>query len=140
MFRRWSGNISVFVTIFRLQIKSTVHHFNSKFFILIDISVMMLFFPCCHSYMKLYWTIYHYSLCYTKPSVGLTLFYCITRQRNSLRYYATRRKFADWNPDVIGFFGLPNPSSLTMVLGSTQPLTEMRSRNLPEGWGRVVGT
>jgi hypothetical protein len=27
--------------------------------------------------------------------------------------------------EVIGFFNLPNPSSRTMALGSTQPLTEM---------------
>jgi hypothetical protein len=31
------------------------------------------------------------------------------------------------------FFNLPNPSSHTMVLGSTQPLTEMSTRNLPGG-------
>jgi hypothetical protein len=31
------------------------------------------------------------------------------------------------------FFGLPNPSSRTMVMGSTQPLTEMNTRNLPAG-------
>jgi hypothetical protein len=30
-------------------------------------------------------------------------------------------------------FNLPNPSSLTMALGSTQPLTEMSTRNLPGG-------
>jgi hypothetical protein len=29
------------------------------------------------------------------------------------------------------FFSLPNPSSCTMGLGSTQPLTEMSTRNLP---------
>jgi hypothetical protein len=29
------------------------------------------------------------------------------------------------------FFNLPNPSSRTMALGSTQPLTEMSNRNLP---------
>jgi hypothetical protein len=38
--------------------------------------------------------------------------------------------------DVIGFFNLPNPSSRTMTLGSTQPLTEMSTRNLPGGRGR----
>jgi hypothetical protein len=35
------------------------------------------------------------------------------------------------------FFSLPNPSSRTMVLGSTEPLTEMSTRNLPgvkSGW------
>jgi hypothetical protein len=34
------------------------------------------------------------------------------------------------------FFNLPNPSSRTVALGSTQPLTEMSTRNLPEGKGR----
>jgi hypothetical protein len=36
-------------------------------------------------------------------------------------------------PDVTGFFNLPNPSRRTMALGSTQCLTEMSIRNLPEG-------
>jgi hypothetical protein len=34
------------------------------------------------------------------------------------------------------FFNLPNPSSHTMALGSTQPLTEMSTRDLPGGKGR----
>jgi hypothetical protein len=33
--------------------------------------------------------------------------------------------------ELTGFFNLPNPSSRTIVLGSTQPLTEMSIRNLP---------
>jgi hypothetical protein len=37
---------------------------------------------------------------------------------------------------VIGFFNWPNPSSRTMVLGSTQLLTEMRTTNLPRSKGR----
>jgi hypothetical protein len=32
-----------------------------------------------------------------------------------------------------GFLNLPNPSSRTMTLRSTQPLTEMSTRNLPGG-------
>jgi hypothetical protein len=32
-------------------------------------------------------------------------------------------------------FNLPNPSRRTMVLGSTQPLTEMSTRNLPGARG-----
>jgi hypothetical protein len=36
-------------------------------------------------------------------------------------------------PDEVDFFNLPNPSSRTMVLGSTQPLTEMSTRNIPGG-------
>jgi hypothetical protein len=38
--------------------------------------------------------------------------------------------------EVIGFFNWPNPSSCAMALGSTQPLTEMSTRNLPGGKGR----
>jgi hypothetical protein len=34
------------------------------------------------------------------------------------------------------FFNLPNPSSRTMALGSTQPLKEANTRNLPGGKGR----
>jgi hypothetical protein len=34
-------------------------------------------------------------------------------------------------PDEVDFFNLPNPSSHIMALGSTQPLTEMSTRNLP---------
>jgi hypothetical protein len=37
--------------------------------------------------------------------------------------------------EVIGFFNWPNSSSRTMALGSTQPLTEMSTRNLPGGEG-----
>jgi hypothetical protein len=36
----------------------------------------------------------------------------------------------------IGFFNLPNPSSRTMALGSTQPPTESSTRNLYRGKGR----
>jgi hypothetical protein len=36
-------------------------------------------------------------------------------------------------PDEVDFFNVPNPSSHTMALGSTQPLTEMSTRNLPGG-------
>jgi hypothetical protein len=36
-------------------------------------------------------------------------------------------------PDEVDFFNLTNPSSRTVALGSTQPLTEMSTRNLPGG-------
>jgi hypothetical protein len=36
-------------------------------------------------------------------------------------------------PDEVDFFNLPNPSSRTMALWSTKPLTEMSTRNLPGG-------
>jgi hypothetical protein len=38
-------------------------------------------------------------------------------------------------PDKVDFLNLPNPSSRTMTLGSTQPLTEMSTRN-PPGCGK----
>jgi hypothetical protein len=55
---------------------------------------------------------------------------------NWFTLYSTSRKVAGWIPDAIGFFNWPNPSSRTMVLGSTQPLTEMSTRNLPGDNGR----
>jgi hypothetical protein len=36
-------------------------------------------------------------------------------------------------PDEVGFFNLPNPFNRTMTLGSTQPLTEMSTKNLLGG-------
>jgi hypothetical protein len=36
-------------------------------------------------------------------------------------------------PDEVEFLNLPNPSSRTMALGSTQPLTEINTRNVPGG-------
>jgi hypothetical protein len=35
--------------------------------------------------------------------------------------------------DEEDFFHLPNPSSRTMDLGSTQPLTKLSTRNIPGG-------
>jgi hypothetical protein len=43
----------------------------------------------------------------------------------SRHHYATSRKVARSSPDEVDFFHLPNPSSRTMALGSTKPLTEM---------------
>jgi hypothetical protein len=56
-----------------------------------------------------------------------------------LQYYATSREVmgSTFN-EVIGFFNWPNPSSCTMVLGSTQTLTQMSTRNLPGDKGRLV--
>jgi hypothetical protein len=50
---------------------------------------------------------------------------------------ATSRKVAESIPGVVvGFFSGPNPSRRTTALGSTQPLTEMSTSNLPSGKGR----
>jgi hypothetical protein len=40
--------------------------------------------------------------------------------------------------DEVDFFNLPNPSSRTMALVSTHPLTEMSTRNIPEGKKRPL--
>jgi hypothetical protein len=58
-----------------------------------------------------------------------------------LRHWATNRKVAGSIPDgVIRIFHLHNPFSRTMALGSTQPLTEMSTRNISWGkGGRCVG-
>jgi hypothetical protein len=51
-----------------------------------------------------------------------------------LMYYATRQKAAGSITDeVIGNLSWPNPSGLTMALGSTHPLTEMSIRKLSGG-------
>jgi hypothetical protein len=54
----------------------------------------------------------------------------------ALRY---SRKLAGSIPDgVIGIFLWHKPSTLTMALGSTQPLTEMNTKNI--SWGvKVAG-
>jgi hypothetical protein len=57
-----------------------------------------------------------------------------TRQPSCLRHYATSRKVAGSIPnEVIGFFNRRNHCSRIMAQGSTQPLTEMSTRNHP--WG-----
>jgi hypothetical protein len=58
-----------------------------------------------------------------------------------LSHYATSRNVAASIPDeVVAFFNWHNPSSRTKALVSTQPLTEMTTRNLPGGirGGRLV--
>jgi hypothetical protein len=61
--------------------------------------------------------------------------------RGSVRHYTTSWKVTGSIPDgVIEFLNLPNPSSRTMALDSTQSLTEMSTGNLPGGvqGGRLV--
>jgi hypothetical protein len=56
--------------------------------------------------------------------------------RNWLRHYAASRKVSDSISDeIIVFLNWPNPASRTVALGSTQPPTEMSTRNLPGGKG-----
>ena len=65
-----------------------------------------------------------------------------TRWCSRSRHCATSRKVAGSIPDgVIGIFPSHNPSGRTVALGSTQPLTEMSTRNISWGvkGGRCVG-
>jgi hypothetical protein len=56
-----------------------------------------------------------------------------------LMHYATSQRVADSIPDeVTECFNWPNPSSHIMALGSTQPLSEINTRNFPGGKGRPV--
>jgi hypothetical protein len=41
-------------------------------------------------------------------------------------------------PDEVDFFNLPNPSSRTMAVVSTQPLIEMSTKNFPGGKKRLA--
>jgi hypothetical protein len=69
------------------------------------------------------WNMYP-ELCVVCWSVGHAVAQC-------LRHCATNRKVAGSIPDyVIGIFHWHNPSGRTMALGSTQPLTEMSTRNI----------
>jgi hypothetical protein len=54
------------------------------------------------------------------------------RMRQASHVYPIR----EGNKRYIHQHDLPNPSSRTMALGSTQPLTEMSTRDLPRGKGR----
>jgi hypothetical protein len=49
--------------------------------------------------------------------------------------YHVQQVFSLW---YVEFFNWPNPSSHTVTLGSTQPLAEMSTRNLPGGKGWPV--
>jgi hypothetical protein len=70
---------------------------------------------------------------------GASLIHFIFLYGTWLRHYATGRMVTGSNPDdVIGIFNWPNPSSRTMALGSTQPLTEISTRILSGCKGRLA--
>jgi hypothetical protein len=77
----------------------------------------------------------------TRSSFKMSITVPILRLRRAISalthmFYATSRKVAGSIPDeVIAFFNSSNPSSRNLALGSTQPLTEMSTRNLPRGKG-----
>ena len=82
------------------------------------------------------WRVYYSGSSHTQAKLYSyrPLFCGATRWRSWLRHCATSRKVAGSNPGgVIGIFHWHNPSGHTMALGSTQPLTEMSTRNI--SWG-----
>jgi hypothetical protein len=70
------------------------------------------------------------------PHIYFNIIFTFTSQsqtwrRSCLKHCATSRKVAGSSPDgVTGVFHWLNPSGRTMVLGSTQPLMEMSTRNI----------
>jgi hypothetical protein len=82
--------------------------------------------PSCHFLSKS-------TLFLSFPSVICTMLLLGTGGTQWLRHWATNRKVVGSIPDgVIGIFH----SGHTMALGSTQPLTEMSTRNISWGKGR----
>jgi hypothetical protein len=66
--------------------------------------------------------------------------YCSHRNAWIFTITATSRKIAgSISDEVTAFFSSPYLSSRTTALGSTQSLTEMSTRNLPEGKGQPAG-
>jgi hypothetical protein len=62
-----------------------------------------------------------------------------TRWRSWLRHCVTSRKVAGSISDgVTGIFQWLKPSGRIVALGSTQPLTEMSTKNPSWGWRRTV--
>jgi hypothetical protein len=51
----------------------------------------------------------------------------------SSQIVCSREIMASIPDEVITYFNLANPSSRTVALQSTQPVTEMSTRNLPGG-------
>jgi hypothetical protein len=70
-------------------------------------------------------------------SIHAATFECMDVDNTWLWPLRHKPKVAGLIPDeIIGCFNWPNPSSRTVALGSTQPITEMNTRNLPGGKGR----
>jgi hypothetical protein len=75
---------------------------------------------------------------------GMHMYMCVhgsTRWRSSLRHCTASRRVTGSIPDrVTGICHWHNPFGHTMALGSTQPLTEMSTRNISMGGkgGRCV--
>jgi hypothetical protein len=77
--------------------------------------------------------------CDLRNVCGFLPYYMMVGVRGSVVGWGTTLQAGrsrDRIPDEVDFFNWPNPSSRTMALGSTQPLTEVSTRNIPGGEGR----
>jgi hypothetical protein len=94
----------------------------------------MAFFYSTINHMTLHHRPYNSDI-YGSDTIDLPYFYLWGMGwRSWLRHCATSWKVEGSIPDgVTGVFNWHNPSGCTMALGSTQPLTEMSSRNI--SWG-----
>jgi hypothetical protein len=74
--------------------------------------------------------------------LNFKMYKCVSGSRGSVVGWGTMPQTGKSRVRIprrsLDFFNLPNPSSRTMTLGSTQPLIEMSTRNLPGGKGRLA--
>ena len=120
-----------------------VHFFSSSFFLILSSSVWLHLFKrySMHTRYNLlvdfYWEVMKENWRWLTNKFRYIFFfvyqpwfyYC-----HGQGHCATSRKVAGSIPDgIIGIFHWHNPSSCTMALGSTQPLTEMSTGNI--SWG-----
>jgi hypothetical protein len=90
--------------------------------------------PICLHGMVLNWAWGHLYLTLFNSKFKPLQYENYTKHKSVLiRYSSVAGSIPD---EVIGFVNWLNPSSRTMALGSTKPLTEMSTRNLPVGKGR----
>jgi hypothetical protein len=75
---------------------------------------------------------------FARPQVEILIRMTLSRLRFTLLplfrgHCAISQGVTESSPLEVDFFSLPNPSSRTVALGSTQPLTEMSTRNFHGG-------
>jgi hypothetical protein len=104
---------------------------------LTKIQYMQYFYICLYSYrqaiLQIYW---QYLLCPFFIYCFIFILIKLVWARGSVVGWGTMLQVGRSPvrvPSEVDFFNLPNPSSRTMALVSTQPLTEMCTRNFPGG-------
>jgi hypothetical protein len=101
----------------------------------------------CMTHFAIYALFVHFSISslqifdylHTRYNISVTRVWfmimgCITHARGSVVGWGTMLQTGRSPVQVLDKVDFFNPSNRTMTLGSTQPLTEMSTRNLPGGW------